>query len=143
MHEVTFSGKTFKLERLDALTLLRIFKILARIGEKGKAALVELAELESASLAAWLGPLLALVAAIGEDDLLRLTANLLQFKDETEGVDWLTGQRMDLDELAGLIAINIDLTSDVVEVVLQNFPLLRGLTGSTPPPDQKTESPPS
>jgi hypothetical protein len=126
---VTIDGQDFEIGPPDAVSILRIARIVARVGlEADKSvrerigvmitnAMSEEGEGDGPSEADVLPIVFSLLTVVEDDDLYKLGAAFLQFQNEVQGVRWLQEHGLPLNALVQAVMLNLSQTDDIVGAI--------------------------
>ncbi|HNT78084.1 MAG TPA: hypothetical protein PKH77_23980 [Anaerolineae bacterium] len=124
MDSITIAEREFVIQEPNALHLVRILRVVGKVGTQAEKAAQELGKKVLSSLKEDSGNLSGTVflflAALGEEDLLELMAALLQFEDGQEGVKWLKKHPPTINQVVQAVGLNLAHTESLTEAI-QNF----------------------
>lgn len=125
MDSVTIAEREFVIQEPNALHLVRILRVVGRVGTQAEKVAQDLGKkvlsgLEGEESGNFAGTLFLFLAALSEEDLLELMAALLQFEDTQEGVKWLKKHPPKINQVVQAVGLNLAHTESLTEAI-QNF----------------------
>lgn len=136
---VEINGRKFEITEPSTGVLLRLLNVVGKVGLRAEREVSDaIKALGSGGSTSGL-MLMAVLAELSEDDLLKFGAAVLQFESEREGVKWLRENGLPLPALLEAAVLNFEKSQGLLEVLSGFLERVTGIVTTAIPQTQAKE----